>query len=147
MGADQMEMIYTGNEIKEMDRQETKGGTEILSLVEKAGEAIAEQIEQMPQGPICIFCGAGNNGADGLSAALLLARTRKVSVLFFHEHAVNSMMRSLYEAVVQSGIESWEIEDVTQIPEELTVEQGIVVDALLGAGSNRPVQGLFWRRR
>ena len=55
MGADQMEMIYTGNEIKEMDRQETKGGTEILSLVEKAGEAIAEQIEQMPQGPICIF--------------------------------------------------------------------------------------------
>ena len=93
MGADQMELIYTGNEIKEMDRQETKGGTEILSLVEKAGEAIAAQIEQMPQGPICIFCGAGNNGADGLSAALLLARTRKVSVLFFHEHAVNSMMR------------------------------------------------------
>ena len=45
MGADQMELIYTGNEIKEMDRQETKGGTEILSLVEKAGEAIAEQIE------------------------------------------------------------------------------------------------------
>ena len=39
MGADQMELIYTGNEIKEMDRQETKGGTEILSLVEKAGEA------------------------------------------------------------------------------------------------------------
>lgn len=77
MGADQMELIYTGNEIKEMDRQETKGGTEILSLVEKAGEAIAEQIEQMPQGPICIFCGAGNNGADGLSAALLLARTRR----------------------------------------------------------------------
>ena len=30
MGADQMELIYTGNEIKEMDRQETKGGTEIL---------------------------------------------------------------------------------------------------------------------
>ena len=143
MGADQMELIYTGNEIKEMDRQETKGGTEILSLVEKAGEAIAAQIEQMPQGPICIFCGAGNNGADGLSAALLLARTRKVSVLFFHEHAVNSMMRSLYEAVVQSGIESWEIENEAQIPEQLTVEQGIVVDALLGAGSNRPVQGLL----
>ena len=35
-----------------------------------------------PKGVVCIFCGAGNNGADGLSAALLLAKTRKVSGLY-----------------------------------------------------------------
>lgn len=138
-----MELIYTGNEIKEMDRQATQKGTELLSLIEKAGEAIAGQIEGLPKGPVWIFCGAGNNGADGLSAALLLARTRKVSVLFFHERAVSSMMRSLYEAVVQSGIEAKEIESEAQIPEQLDMKQGIVVDALLGAGSNRPVQGLL----
>ena len=52
-------------------------------------------------------------------------------------------MRSLYEAVVQSGIEAKEIESEAQIPEQLDMKQGIVVDALLGAGSNRPVQGLL----
>lgn len=137
-----MELLYTSREIREMDSLAVQQGKQVLSLVEKAGEAIAAQFETLPDGPVTIFCGAGNNGADGLSAALLLARVRQVRVLFLHERSVNPMMRNLYEAVVQSGVEAQEIEQESQLPAALA-PGGLVVDALLGAGSNRPLRGLM----
>ena len=91
-----MELIYTSDEIKEMDQQAVQKGKTILSLVEKAGEALATRIEALPEkGTIWILCGAGNNGADGLSAALLLARTRTVKLIFLQKDAVNSDRKSV----------------------------------------------------
>lgn len=137
-----MELIYTSKEIKEMDAMAVQKGTQILSLVEKAGEAIAQQFESLNPGVVSIFCGAGNNGADGLSAALLLEKTRKVRVYLLRERAINPMMQNLLEAVKQSGIETAEIETASQLPDQWP-EGGVVVDALLGAGSNRPAKGLM----
>ena len=51
-----MELIYTSKEIKEMDAMAVQKGTQILSLVEKAGEAIAQQFESLNPGVVSIFC-------------------------------------------------------------------------------------------
>lgn len=47
-----------------------------LALMENAGKAVAQAAAEMagaglpgPRGPICIVCGTGNNGGDGMAAA------------------------------------------------------------------------------
>ncbi len=54
-----------------------------LDLMERAGQGVAAAVEHLaPDGPICILCGKGNNGGDGLVAARLLREAgRPVDVL------------------------------------------------------------------
>src|SRR5579875_1217571 len=54
-----------------------------LTLMERAGRGLADRCaELMPDGPIAVVCGRGNNGGDGLVAARLLReRGRDVRVL------------------------------------------------------------------
>jgi NAD(P)H-hydrate repair Nnr-like enzyme with NAD(P)H-hydrate epimerase domain len=54
-----------------------------LELMERAGERLARvTAHTVPDGPIAIVCGKGNNGGDGLVAARYLRRAgRDVDVL------------------------------------------------------------------
>jgi hydroxyethylthiazole kinase-like uncharacterized protein yjeF len=54
-----------------------------LDLMERAGAGVTRAIEQLdPDGPVCVLCGKGNNGGDGLVVARLLRDAgREVSVI------------------------------------------------------------------
>ncbi len=58
-------------------------GIPSLDLMERAGEGVAQSVEQLaPDGPLAVVCGKGNNGGDGLVVARLLRQAaREVTVV------------------------------------------------------------------
>jgi NAD(P)H-hydrate epimerase len=58
-------------------------GVPSLDLMERAGTGVARAVERlMPDGPVAVVCGKGNNGGDGLVAARVLREAgREVSVV------------------------------------------------------------------
>ena len=53
-------------------------GVPSLDLMERAGAGVARAVESLvPDGPVAVLCGKGNNGGDGLvdGAALACDRT------------------------------------------------------------------------
>ncbi|MBN8858187.1 MAG: NAD(P)H-hydrate dehydratase [Sphingobacteriales bacterium] len=91
---------------------------------------------------ICIFCGPGNNGGDGLAIArLLAAQQRKVSVYLAgtdaHRSPDNSLNLSRLQQEKQETIYINSEKDFPPIP-----EGSIIVDALYGYGLNRRLEGM-----
>jgi NAD(P)H-hydrate epimerase len=125
-------------------------GLSIPKLMESAGEAVYRELEEnyspLSKRTVGVLCGKGHNGGDGLVAARLLKRA-KVSVV----------------AVVLGGEESLTEETLGQIqkaktarvpilflaeggnpqPVQMALEEcDLLVDAILGTGLSRPVEGL-----
>ncbi|GAA4831372.1 NAD(P)H-hydrate dehydratase [Algivirga pacifica] len=93
------------------------------------------------QRPIYIICGPGNNGGDGLVVSrLLLERGYQVftyAVLFTPKKSEDFKVNEERLSKLKPLITITEEEDFPEIP-----SQGIVIDALLGTGINRPASGL-----
>src|ERR1700682_4072642 len=60
--------------MREIDRWAIEEqGVSGLDLMERAGAGVARAVERLvPDGPVTVACGKGNNGGDGLVAARLL---------------------------------------------------------------------------
>lgn len=70
--------------MREVDRWAIdERGIPSLDLMERAGEGVAHVVERLvPDGPVTVVCGKGNNGGDGLVVARLLRHpTRDVAVV------------------------------------------------------------------
>ncbi|HXF61081.1 MAG TPA: NAD(P)H-hydrate dehydratase [Caldilineaceae bacterium] len=118
-----------------------------LLLMENAGLAVSRVIRR--HWPVAgqrwlALCGIGNNGGDGLVAARQLhSLGAVVQVLALGDPArYQGAAATNYQAVSGLGIE------ITQASEPATVEAALaaadgVVDALLGTGITRPVEGLY----
>ncbi len=106
-------------------------GVPSLDLMERAGAGVVRALERLvPDGPVAVVCGKGNNGGDGLVAARLLRDGgREVTVLCvappeqFAGDALVNLERLPGEeplALAQGG--------------ERLGEASAIVDALLGTG-------------
>jgi NAD(P)H-hydrate epimerase len=111
-------------------------GTAGIELMEKAGAAVAEAVQDYatPGHAILVACGPGNNGGDGLVAARLLREAGwKVTVCL---HGEADRLRG--DAAL--ALQRWD-----GAPEPLARVDpsrfGLVVDALFGAGLARDVDG------
>lgn len=86
---------------QEMRQMEQASGLTSFKLMEKAGTAVALKIyESAPvHCRICILCGRGNNGGDGLVAARLLAPSYQVSVLLADGEPLTKEARREYKKI------------------------------------------------
>jgi ADP-dependent NAD(P)H-hydrate dehydratase / NAD(P)H-hydrate epimerase len=127
--------VLTTSEMERADRLTIASGTPGFSLMLSAGQAVAEAaMDLAEEGPIVVVAGRGNNGGDGfVAAAELAARGREVSVVLLCE-------RDSLRGDAASAARGWKYPVLPFNPQALG-KPALIIDALFGAGLNRPVKG------
>src|SRR5260221_1505208 len=129
-----MEVLTTA-EMERADRLTIAAGTPGFALMMSAGEAAAEVgIGHVEEAPILVVAGPGNNGGDGfVAAAELAARGREVSVILLCE-------RDSLKGDAASAARGWKYPVLPFNPQAIG-RPALIIDALFGAGLDRPVTG------
>jgi len=132
-----MSEILTTGEMAEADRLTIAGGVAGITLMENAGRAVADNVaaRHPPGSRVAVVAGPGNNGGDGFVAARLLAeRGYRVRLLLVGD-------RQGLKGDAAAAARRWTGSCVAATPDAL-MPADAVVDALFGAGLDRPVEGL-----
>ena len=127
--------VLTTTEMERADRLTIAAGTPGFALMMSAGQAVAETaMDLVEEGPIVVVAGRGNNGGDGfVAAAELAARGREVSVILLCE-------RDSLQGDAALAAKGWKYPVLPFNPQALG-KPALIIDALFGAGLNRPVKG------
>ena len=137
--------IYSASQVRELDRLATsKFGVPSFELMSRAGAQALRVLRRRWPGAraVVVLCGAGNNGGDGLVLARLAkAESLDVRVLAVAptERLKGDAKRALDECVA-AGVA---IERYAGMPSRIDVARTVIVDALLGIGADRPLDGDF----
>src|ERR1700709_2548479 len=129
-----MEVLTTA-EMERADRLAIAAGTPGFALMLRAGRAVGEvAMDLVEQGPILVVAGRGNNGGDGFVAATdLVARGRSVSIILLCE-------RDTLQGDAALAARGWK-GPVLPCNAMAVGTPALIIDALFGAGLNRPVKG------
>ena len=128
--------LLTNAEMTEADRRTVAGGISGASLMENAGAAVARAVmaQHPPGSKVVVVAGAGNNGGDGFVAARHLdGAGYQVAV-----HLIGRREAVKGDAAWAAG--QWQGAVLPGPPEHLTCVH-VIIDALFGAGLDRPVAG------
>ncbi len=128
--------LLTAAEMAEAERLVIEGGVPSFTLMEAAGQAIAEIANDMAEeGRVIVVAGPGNNGGDGFVAARVLAELgRDVTVVLLGE-------RSALKGDAARAAQTWR-GAVVPFDRGLFASAELIVDAIFGAGLNRIVTGV-----
>lgn len=132
MGRDE---LLTVDEMGRADRMAIAAGTPGLSLMERAGRAVADCTARIAgRRPIVVLCGPGNNGGDGYVAARYLKnRGHRVRVAALGDP-------HLLRGDAAANFARWKGPVEPLAP--MVLEEGcVIVDALFGAGLARDIDG------
>ena len=155
--------ILTANQMREMDRLTVEQcGIPYATLMETAGakvvEAIIEEYGSVADKWISVYCGKGNNGGDGavIARLLWLKKAWHVEVFLFGSLAeIKGEARTNFEIIRKlqelneaqehppQTIKLTEISEETDYSEHYGFGSDFIIDALLGTGITRPVEGSF----
>jgi hydroxyethylthiazole kinase-like uncharacterized protein yjeF len=129
-----MEVLTTA-EMERADQLTIAAGTPGFALMLSAGQAVAAAaMDLVEEGPVVVVAGRGNNGGDGfVAAAELAARGREVSVILLCE-------RDSLQGDAASAARGWKYPVLPFNPQAIG-RPALIIDALFGAGLNRPVKG------
>lgn len=127
--------LLTNAEMTRADQLTIAAGTDGYTLMRRAGLAVAEAaIDLAPTGPILVIAGRGNNGGDGFVAATELAkRGCDVSVMLLCQ-------RETLKGDAASAARDWR-GFVRDCDASALGKPALIIDALFGAGLDRPVKG------
>src|ERR1700688_5040937 len=128
--------LLTTVEMAEADRLAIAAGNSGIELMENAGRAVADAVAARHPAavPLVVVAGPGNNGGDGFVAArVLLERGYSVRLLLAGDAG-----RLKGDAALAAG--RWNGPRDAASPAGLAAA-GVVIDALFGAGLDRPVEG------
>jgi ADP-dependent NAD(P)H-hydrate dehydratase / NAD(P)H-hydrate epimerase len=127
--------LLTNAEMTRADQLTIAAGTEGYTLMLRAGLAVAEAAMDLASaGPILIIAGRGNNGGDGFVAATELARRGcDVSVMLLCQ-------RETLKGDAARAAQDWR-GFVRACDASALGKPALIIDALFGAGLDRPVKG------
>jgi hydroxyethylthiazole kinase-like uncharacterized protein yjeF len=129
--------LLTTVQMAEADRLAIAGGIPGIRLMENAGRAVADAVvRRNPSGTptVAVVAGPGNNGGDGFVCARILAeRGFRVRMLLLGD-------RDKLKGDAAEAAAGWNGPVETATPGALNGAD-LVVDALFGAGLDRPVEG------
>jgi len=132
--------LYTAAQVRELDRiaiqEKTIPGYRLMC---RAGQALADCLgRRWPAARrVCVLCGPGNNAGDGYVLARLLHQSGlEVQVLFLNDPASlpGDALRAAQDYLAAGG-------EAQPFAGALPPLADVLVDALLGTGLARPVEG------
>ncbi|MBI3700200.1 MAG: NAD(P)H-hydrate dehydratase [Afipia sp.] len=127
--------VLSVSEMARADAEAIARGTSGFTLMQNAGRAVARAaLEMCPQGTILVVAGRGNNGGDGFVAATELAASgRDVSLVLLCERASLKGDAALAAAEWKGAVLPFASSSLGR--------PSLIIDALFGAGLDRPVKG------
>jgi hydroxyethylthiazole kinase-like uncharacterized protein yjeF len=131
--------LLSNAEMAQADRLAIARGVPGIDLMERAGQAVADAIaaRHAVSEQVVVVAGPGNNGGDGFVAGRLLAeRGYRVRLLL-----VGELDRLKGDAALVA--KKWKGQVASADPTKLEGAK-VVIDALFGAGLDRPVDGQAW---
>jgi ADP-dependent NAD(P)H-hydrate dehydratase / NAD(P)H-hydrate epimerase len=133
--------LLTTAEMTRADAIAVARGTESFALMQRAGAAVADAATRMAVSgqKILVVAGLGNNGGDGFVAATKLAAAgRDVAVMLLGDIA-------RLKGDAARAARDWRGKVMAFDPAEKIGGYALIIDALFGAGLDRPVTGEFAR--
>lgn len=139
--------LVTAEQMRALEAEAARQGVAADLLMENAGVAVAQETwinMGAAEGRIAVvLAGPGNNGGDGLAAARNLKEWgADVSVFLLQPRAGDDPQ---WRALLAAGIEAWtagDDPDLARLEARLGEAHG-VVDALIGTGLSRPIDGVL----
>jgi NAD(P)H-hydrate epimerase len=124
------------------ERAVADGSATVEGLMARAGEALAHEVmRRVPEGPVVVICGPGNNGGDGwVAARRLTVRGRRVTVITTRTPAgLSGAAAAAARDAFRSGVpwREWDEEPGTAA---LLDGAAVIVDALFGFGFTLPLR-------
>jgi len=135
--------LFNAIQLKAWDKQSIQEEQiEFQDLINRAARACIEPIvahlNEHNFRQVLVFCGPGNNGKDGLAIAKLLA-DRQIRVSVFCDSSLNAALQVLAE--LNPIVQAYFSIEQTELP---SIESNsLLIDALFGAGLNRPLNGYY----
>ncbi|MDR2502219.1 MAG: NAD(P)H-hydrate epimerase, partial [Oscillospiraceae bacterium] len=115
-------------------------------LMRRAARALAESAMELLSasgGRVCVFCGGGNNGGDGLGAAAQLLR-HGFDVRLFLVGGGERMSDAAHSCAARFFDYGGVIEPFSQAAaRDALADCGLVIDAIFGVGLSREVSGEY----
>ncbi|HYX52334.1 MAG TPA: NAD(P)H-hydrate dehydratase [Candidatus Limnocylindrales bacterium] len=139
--------IVTAAEMREIDRLTTERfSVPSLTLMENAGTAVAEFAQKHFEfKTVCVVCGKGNNGGDGLVAARKLHEAGKqvsVIVLAKSGEELRGDAAEMFKKLALTPIWASEEADFDKAELQQALKAELIVDAILGTGFKPPIKGV-----
>ena len=135
MSSPSSDILLTPAQMGEADRLATRAGIKSLKLMEAAGRAVVDAVtEHYYQRSVLVLCGMGNNGGDGFVAARLLKEKGwPVQLRLIGDRAALKGDAAAVAELWTGRAEAPSLKDFEHAD--------LVIDALLGAGLDRDVDG------
>ncbi len=140
-------LIVTAAEMGAADRRSVEQGVPMAALMEAAGAGVARFALRhgTAHGPIVVLCGKGNNGGDGMVAAMRLAAAGRMVriVLLGSATELSPLVMGAWGRVNpnETGTERLEVSDEAGLRASLE-GAALVLDAIVGTGFKPPLRGL-----
>jgi hydroxyethylthiazole kinase-like uncharacterized protein yjeF len=128
--------LLSNAEMAQADRLTISGGVAGLTLMERAGSAVADAVAAgHPVGSrVVVLAGPGNNGGDGFVAARLLAQRG------FKVHLMLAGEVGRLKGDAATAAAKWQ-GPIGALQPDGFANARVIIDALFGAGLDRPLEG------
>lgn len=135
--------VYTVEQMQALEQASDAAGHSYDAMMERAADAVTHVIAEMwsaGETRVLVLAGPGNNGGDGLVAARNLARQEfSVAALLWKRERDERRAREARDAGV--SLLSTDDAEGRQTLQRALRRADVVIDALLGTGVSRPIEG------